>query len=66
MGLSPELKAILDTAQEQRAVHMARMQASGQTLQQIASHFGLTRQRVHQILRAHRAADARSGYGKAT
>lgn len=51
MNLSPDLKALLDTALDQRARQMVRMRAQGQTLAQIAAHFGLTRQRVHQILR---------------
>jgi hypothetical protein len=63
---------------EERAEHMRTMHAAGATLEQIGTHYGLTRERVRQILksigvsrrdggiaaRTRRAADAKSRMAK--
>lgn len=50
----------VDRAERDRLIAEAR--ASGESIQAIASRFGLTRQRAHQIVAARKRAGAREGW----
>jgi len=49
-GASWTLPALLSSAQKERAAEIFLRRGSGETLQQIAEEFGITKERVRQIL----------------